>query len=471
MAISSIGVGSGLPLDELLDQLRTAENQSLALIESRATSVQSRLSGYGTIKSSIEALKTASDALGKADTFGALKTNVAGEAYTATASTKAIAGNYNIEVTTLASAQSLTSAPQAARDAQLATGMVDISFTLADGTTTTLSVDAADTSMEGIVKAINEKSGLGVSATLVNDGQDPAQHYMLLTAKNTGEDAAIASITVSAADANPSTDVSQVQSLMGYDKAAGTGAFTETAAKNAALSINGIAIESQSNTIEDAIEGVTLTLLKETETAKPQALSVTRDDSATSKAVNSFVSAYNNLQGIIKTLTSYNVDNQTGSALTGDSLARKVQNQIRDALNVAGSGDAIRTLSQMGITTDPTTGNLKVDNDKLATALKDNMADVEKLFSGENGLSASLGRVADNFIKSGGTISSATDSMTNTLKDLEDQYQATSDRIDVKMETYRKQFSQLDSMMAQMNSISSYLTQQLSMLGNIGKEA
>src|SRR3546814_248626 len=203
---------------------------------------------------------------------------------------------------------------------------------------------------------------------------------------------------------------------MGYDKTAGTGAFTETAAKNAAISINGIAIESQSNTIEDAIEGVTLTLLKETETAKPQTLSVTRDDSVTSKAVNTFVTAYNNLQGIIKTLTSYNVDNQTGSTLTGDSLARKVQNQIRDALNVAGSGDAISTLSQMGITTDPTTGNLKVDNDKLAAALKDNMADVEKLFSGENGLSVKLGAVADNFVKRGGTISSATDSMTNTLK-------------------------------------------------------
>src|SRR3546814_15619316 len=125
----------------------------------------------------------------------------------------------------------------------------------------------------------------------------------------------------------------------------------------------------------------------------PRTLSVTHDVSVTSKAVNTFVTAYNTLQGIIKTLTSYNVDNQTGSALTGDSLARNVQNQIRDALNVAGSGDAISTLSQMGITTDPTTGNLKVDNDKLAAALKDNMADVEKLFSGENGMSVKLGEI------------------------------------------------------------------------------
>src|SRR3546814_16344130 len=99
------------------------------------------------------------------------------------------------------------------------------------------------------------------------------------------------------------------------------------------------------------------------------------------------------------------------------------------------------------------------------------MADVEKLFSGENGLSVKLGAVADNFVKSGGTISSATDSMTNTLKDLADQYEATSNRIDIKMETYRKQFSQLDSMMEQMNSISSNLTQHLSILDNIGKEA
>ncbi|NYT86229.1 flagellar filament capping protein FliD [Pollutimonas harenae] len=470
MAISSIGVGSGLPLDELLEQLRTAENHSLALIESRATSVQSRLSGYGTIKSSIEALKAASDALGKTDTFGALKTSVGGESYTAAASTKAIAGNYNIEVTTLASAQSLTSAPQAARDTQLATGKVDITVTLNDGTATTLTLDAADTSMEGIVKAINEKSGLGVSATLVNDGKDTPQHYLLLTTKDTGEDAAIASISVSASGDDPTTDVSQLQSLIGFDKGAGTGNFTETAARNAAITINGIAIESQSNTIEDAIEGVTLTLLKETEADKPQTLSVTRDDSVTSKAVNTFVTAYNNLQGIIKTLTSYNVDNQSSSALTGDSLARKVQNQIRDALNVVGAGDTLRSLSQMGISTDPTTGNLKVDNDKLAAALKDNMPDVEKLFAGENGLSASLGRVTDDFIKSGGTISSATDSMTSTLKNLEEQYEAMSDRIDAKMETYRKQFSQLDSMMAQMNSISSYLTQQLSMLGNMSKE-
>src|SRR3546814_12738695 len=88
MAISSIGVGSGLPLDTLLAQLRASENQALGLIESRAPTVQSRLSGYGSIKSSIDELKTASEALGKPETFGALHTRVHGDVFTAAANNK-----------------------------------------------------------------------------------------------------------------------------------------------------------------------------------------------------------------------------------------------------------------------------------------------------------------------------------------------------------------------------------------------
>ncbi|MGB3287881.1 MAG: flagellar filament capping protein FliD [Burkholderiaceae bacterium] len=469
MAISSIGVGSGLPLDELLGKLRASENQSLTLIESRAKSVQSRLTAYGTIKSSIEALKTASDALGKAETFGALKTSVNSEAFSATASNKAIAGQYGIEVTQLATSQTLTSSTgMADRKTALADGGVDIAFTIG-GKTKTISVAQGETSLEGIVKAINGDSSLGVSATIVNDGSG-TPHRLLLTAKNTGEDAAVQTITVTASDAGAGTDISKVQDLIGYDSTASGTNLSEKAAKNATLLINGIPIQSQSNTIEDAIEGVTLTLTKESEAGKPSMLSVTADDSVTSKAVNTFVTAYNNLQNIIKTLTTYNVDNQQGSALTGDSLARQVQSQLRSALNVAGSSGVVRTLSQMGITTNPRDGLLEVDNTKLAAALKDNMVDVQKLFAGENGVSAKMAAAADVFVKSGGSIASATDSMTNTLKDLESQYTAMSDRIDAKMENYRQQFSKLDTMMAQMNSVSSYLSQQLSMLANIGKE-
>jgi flagellar hook-associated protein 2 len=476
MAISSIGIGSGLPLEELLENLRTAENQSLALIQSKADTVESRLSAYGTIKSSVEALKNASDAMGKADTFGALKTSATGDAYTATASTKAVAGSYNIAVKQLATSQSLRTSAQTSRTAPLAEGKVNIEIKLkGSDATKTITLDHADTSLEGIVKAVNGDSSLGITATLINTGGKDSESYLMFTAKGTGTEASVESIT-----ATKSVDgtASNLNDVIGFD--GGTGALTEFAANNASIEINGIEIISQTNNVKDAIEGVTLTLTKThahlgldgdgKDIYATDALTVSRDDSVTSKAVNSFVSAYNTLQGIIKTLSSYNTDTNKGSALTGDSLTRNVQNQIRNALNVADSTGAIRSLSQMGITTDPKDGTLKVDSTKLATALKDNMVDVQSLFAGENGISKKLGAAADGFIKSDGLISSATESMTTNLKDLNKQYGIAFDRIDAKMATYRKQFSAMDAMVAQMNSVSSYLTQQLSMLGNLNEK-
>lgn len=479
MAISTstnLGVGSNLPLEQLLTDMRKVENQSLALINARAETVQSRLSGYGTIKSSIEAFKTASDALGKAETFGALKTSVNGEAFTATASSKAIAGQFSIEVQKLATAQTLTGGGQASRVDALAEGKVKIEITLADGTSKTLTLDKANTSLDGIVKAINGDSSMGVGATLVNDGDPDEPYHLLLTAKKTGEKSSVKSISVTGMENSDGavTDVTKLNEAIGFTKGAsvpgGSIALVETAAQNAELKINGIIVKSDTNTIENAIEGVTLTLVKPNDSGTTNVLSLTRDDTVTSKAISTFVSAYNNLQGVIKTLTSYDVNSQSGSALVGDSLARSVQSQVRGALNATGASGALRTLSQLGITTDPTTGSLKIDDTKLAAALKDNMVDVQNLFAGESGISKQVATVADMFVKSGGVISSATDSMTSSLKDMEKQYQAQSDRIDVKMENYRKQFTALDSMVAQMGSVSSYLTQQLSMLGNMNEK-
>jgi len=102
--------------------------------------------------------------------------------------------------------------------------------------------------------------------------------------------------------------------------------------------------------------------------------------------------------------------------------------------------------------------------------LTDKLDDVKRLLTGDNGLSKSIAKAADVFIKSDGLIPNATDSINDTLKGLDKQYLATQERIDAKMENYRRQFVALDSMMAQMNSLSSYLTQQLSMLGSLNEK-
>jgi flagellar hook-associated protein 2 len=241
----------------------------------------------------------------------------------------------------------------------------------------------------------------------------------------------------------------------------------EQAAKNAEITVNGITITSQTNTIENAIEGVKLNLAE----ANPgviSSLSVSRDDGSAKSAVEAFVKSYNALQNTIKSLTAYDVENQSASALTGDSMARRIQNQAREVVNVFSTSGEVRTLSQMGITTNLTTGELTIDQDKLSAALSSNIDDVKNLLSGPMGLTTRLEQAAQGILDtSGGLIASATNGAKSISERLQQQYESTSARIDSRMENYRRQFSALDGMLSQMNSLSSYLTQQLGMLENL----
>src|SRR5690606_1027702 len=130
----------------------------------------------------------------------------------------------------------------------------------------------------------------------------------------------------------------------------------------------------------------------------------------------------------------------------------------------------VRTLSEMGITTNPSSGLLEVDDDMLESAIKDHLGDVQRVLAGENGLASRFTTMTGSFLGSAGYIQSAKDGTDRNIKDLDQQYAATAERIDAKMENYRRQFTALDGMVAQMNSISTYLTQQLSMLGNLNEK-
>ena len=485
-SISSIGVGSGLPLDTLLSQLRTAENAPLAALQTRANKEQQRFSAYGTLKSALDAVSTAAEALGKSETFHGVKASVSGDTFTATtkAGSGAIPGTHSILVENLAQAQVLASGRVGAQGdvagderalLEGATGKVDISFTVGTAEPLKLSVDAG-ASLRDIAQAINADTDLKFSASIMNDGDG---HRLVISSNETGAANTVSAISVTAgADFDGELSGSLIKSALEFNIAdAQVGedgkpiihadSMSQTVeGKNAQLKINGIAVTSQSNKVEDAVEGVTITLNKAAAAgASADSLSVSRDDSITTTAVNNFVNAYNALQSTIKSLTSYNVDAQQGAALTGDSLARNAQSRVRDAINGLAANGV--TLSSIGITTDTTTGNLKVDSTKLNEALTNNRANVEQLFASEAGLSQRVKDSVEVFTKSDGLIKSSQDSITRTLKLLEGQYDQMEARIDQKMETYRMQFVQLDTFMSQMNGISSYLNSQLSMLENL----
>lgn len=460
MAISSIGVGSGLPLDQLLEDLRKAESQPLNLIKQRQVISEARLSGYGIIKGSLTDLQKSAKALGDTEKYGALKaTSSNKDIIDVKADNSAIAGNYNVTVQSLASQQSLVAAGQDSRNTNIGTGG-DLTITLANGTSKTIEL-GDDTSLEGIMKTINANPDLGVQATMVNDGNPDKPYRLMFTATDTGTEAAVTNITVG--------NNTELATAINYSEDA-TNDYKESVATDAKIKINSIEITSQNNTIEGAIEGVTIDLkAMPTEANTEFKLSVARDDSVAIGAVKDFVKEYNALLDTIKKQTSFDVDAGTSSVLTGDSLIRRVENQLRSAMNGVDGSGAINSLADLGITTDYKTGKLEINDDKLSAAVKDNLSAVTNILTGENGLAKRIDNTTNEFIRSGGLISNSTDSIDRNIRMLKDQFESTSDRIDQKMENYRKQFTQLDVMVNQMNGTSQYLTQQLDMLANMNK--
>lgn len=457
MAISSIGVGSGLKLDELLENLRTTEKKSLAVIQNRQIANTNKISAYGQLKSSLGELQSATKALSE-DSFGAVKVTANSENIQITGKANAAPGQYVIKVDNLATRQTLTAAAHGSRDSAIGEGG-KITVRLANGKEHTLDMKGKDTSLQGVMNAINADAELGMKATIINTGNPSEPYRLQLSAEATGEAASISTINVEGND-----DLAAVLNVDASDPAAS--GFEQTKATNAKLTVNGIAITSQSNTLKNTIEGLEITLNKAGE--DPINVEVAKDDGAALNAVKDYVAAYNKFNNAIRSLTAYNVDLKKGAALTGDSMAREAQNAMRDATLgfVPGEGQ-IRSMVGLGITVDPKTGDLQLDEKKLTEVLKTNMADVKNMFLGEQGIAGRVHAAADEFIKKGGRIDNVQEGAEKVGKRLQDQFDAADQRIENKIEAYRKQFVQLDVMINRMQGTSNYLSQQLSMLGNM----
>ncbi|MEJ5066729.1 flagellar filament capping protein FliD [Enterobacter sp. MYb186] len=459
-SISSLGVGSGLKLGDILDSLTAAQKAQLTPISNQQSSYTSKLSAYGTMKSALESFQTANTALSKADLFTATTTTSSSTAFSATTTGSALPGKYTIEVTQLAKAQTLTSGIQKDNKAALATS--DSKITIQQGgdkKPVTIDISAANSSLTGIRDAIN-KADAGVSASIINVGN--GEYRLSITSKETGEDNAM-TISVSGDTA--------LQSFMGYNGTKGdtsNGMEESVTALNAELKVNNVDIVNSSNTISDALEDITLNLSDVT--TGNQTLTIATDNTKATKAINDWVTAYNALQDTFSSLTKYTAvdvgaDAQSSSngALLGDTTLRTIQTQLKSLLSSSVGGSTIKTLSQVGITTDPDSGKLEVNADKLSAAMKTSASGIKDLLIGDGkttGITTTIGKSATSWLSSTGIIQAAKDGVSKTLNNLTTQYNAASARIDTMVARYKEQFTQLDVMMNSLNSTSSYLTQQ-----------
>ena len=455
--VSNVGLGSGIDISTLVKQLVDSERAGpSAALNRREARTKAQISALGQVRSAFDQLRTAVTKLRNGTAFDGRSVGTDNERMSAsikTAATPAF-GNYQIEITSLATAQKLQSQPSAvaAADTPLSAGTLSLS---AGGKTTTVEVAEGDTIYQ-LASAINAAAGGTVQAAVIR-GDDG--YSLSLTAGKTGSDGRI-SVAQTAGD--------DTLAAFTYDPDAPdpSGLQETTAAADAEFFVDGVRRTSSSNNVGDAIEGLDL-VLKQAEVGKTFQLKVSGDTSGARQAVEGFVSTYNTALDVLAKVSSADLDAKTAEALNGDAFVRSATAQLRQFV-----GDAIGAAAKAGIKPGIDTqinGKLTFKSVDFQATLQSNPDALKSLFAGENAvLTRDLSPYLDGLIGKDGVLIRRTSNLNDALKRVEQDRSALDRRMFSIEERYRKQFIALDGLLGQLNQTSQYLGQQLASLPKPG---
>lgn len=468
MASISASSTTAFDVPKLVAQLMAVERRPIDQLNARIASYETKISSFGTLSGLVSSFQTAAKNLGASLQKLSATPSDPG-LFSAAAGNAAVPGSYAISVAQLAQPHNLVAAGRASSTAAIGDGTpTTITFdfgTISGGTLTdgiysgaafapkgsgsaSIVIDAGNNTLEGIRAAINA-AGIGVTATLVNDGSGTPWR-LALTSGSSGAGNSM-KITTSGGDG-------AIDSLLAYDPA-GTQHLTQTlAAQNAQLTVNGIAITSASNTVSDAIQGVALTLRNTT--ATPASLSVARDTPSINTAASGFVDAYNALASQIKSRSAFGSDGKGAGALAGDGTLRLMQEQLRGIFNTPASGGALTTLTEVGISFQKD-GSLQLDGSKLESAIAAGFSDVTRLFSSPTGYATRLEAWAKSALAPGGLIDTRTQNLNKYVRERNEEIDKLENRMTALQKKYTAEYTNLNLMLSRMNSTSTFLSQQL----------
>ncbi len=459
--ITSTGMASGLPIKDIVAQLVALERAPLTALQSQVTKAQSKLSIYGTINSLVTTLGDAGAKLAEANAFKAVKaTSSLPESIGVTVAAGTPPTGFSLEVQRLAQAQNTSSAAVPAGSG-MGAGTLTItlgnwgsgSFVAGSETPVEITVEEGKDTLADIAKQING-SDAGVTATVLKDANG---ERLLLRSKDTGAEMGF-QVEASDADAGDGKDLGR----LAYTGAGSPTTLTQ-AGLNAQLTINGVAIESATNTVKDSVEGLSFDLKKVT--TGPVEVAVSNDKDAMRKTVQGFVDAYNAVMDMLSTSTKYDPETKVAGSLQGDSTAVGLKNAIRGMMRSSTPGGEFTQLLDIGIEI-KSDGKMSINSTKLDAAL-DKPAELGKLFGAtsedltQRGFGLKLDAFADGLVAAGGTISNRTDSLNATIKRTNKEMDKVVDRAARAETRYLAYYNAMDANVARLNSLNAYITQQI----------
>lgn len=438
------GIASGLNTSALIEGLVKVERRSIDLLQAQGTRYQAQQGVLSTLASGLAGVKSAAQGLSFSVDFNQRTASSSDETVVkATADSTALSGSYAVNVTSLAKATVLQSTSYTSTTSAVGQGTLTIGV---GSTSKDITIDASNNTLAGLKDAINN-AGTGVTASIVNTGTGSVPSYKLIVqGKNTGsENAVTASLAVSDGGSNPFV---------------GGGDVIQTAG-DATFTVNSLTLTRSSNTVSDAIPGVTLSLLKDG--GASSTVTVNSDTSKVKENVKKLVDAYN---GVVKLVgDQFALNGATGrqGVLAGDSTARAAISRLRTALGSSSGQDGnIRSLSDIGIQFQRD-GSLKLDEAKLSSALGSDPEAVQKLFlKSENGIGKRIPEVVDSLIDSvSGAITARQNGLTQTLASLNKKIIREEQRITDYEQRLTAQFTSLEKLVSQLNQQGDFLSQKL----------
>lgn len=434
-AVTFSGFNS-IDFNTILNAVITQERVPIDNLEAQQTKLKTQSTAFSALATKLGALGSAGEALADTSAFGGRSvTSTDASAVVASGSADAIPGIYDVVVRELARAQvTATSSRTADTDTTIvATGG---SLTIG-GKTVTL---AGEVTLEGLADAINSTDDIGVTASIVNT---TGGYQLVLTGKNTGT-------------ANAFTVTNGLSgSSVAFTDTDSDGVSGDSAADNAMqatdadLLINNIAVTSSTNTIDGAIPGTTLTVLRK-QPATTVTISVTETTDTTSELVKGFVSAYNALMTWAQQQAS-----STDGGISRDPLFRSMKNELRTVLTgLYDAGGDLESLGQAGIEFDRT-GKLTINQTLLTKALTENPDGLRALFMGDGtnpGVFETLGTTIERYTDSGGLLSSTQDRIEDQITAMDKRLADMEARLEVRRAALQKEYIAADMLISQLNS-------------------
>ncbi|SCW96264.1 MULTISPECIES: flagellar filament capping protein FliD [unclassified Pseudomonas] len=377
--LPGLGLGSGLDTTAIVKALVDSDKAAKQGQIDRATKTNTaNISGIGTLKSLLATFQSALESLGSTTTpqfTGVAATSANNSALTVTAGNSAVSGTYAVNVTQLATSSKVATAAFAGgASSAVEAGTLTISQS---GKDYTLDIPA-DATLQSVRDAINSKySSSGLTANIVTDNFGSR---LVVGSTKTGAGSDISLSGIASLAANGSVE-------MGTPSATSSGSIG--LAKDAVFTVDGLSMTSPTNKLDNVISGLNMTLL--VAGSGPTTVTVATNADGLKASIQKFVDAYNAIAKAVTSLTKPSTDangNSVPAALTGDSLPRSLLAAIRAPLSETGAGDKLTVLSQLGITTNQTTGALDFNSAKFTEALNTKQlgGEVQTLFTGENGL-------------------------------------------------------------------------------------